>query len=145
MVDIIVTGHGQFSEGLVSALELIAGPQESVQNVNFLESDSTELLNEKLSAALANTGSEVLILTDLQGGSPFKEAVMLKMQMPEKNIEVISGTNFPLLLMSTLTPADSALELAESLIQQGKEAIARYEYVEHVQVDSEDEDFEDGI
>jgi PTS system N-acetylgalactosamine-specific IIA component len=143
MVDIIVTGHGDFSEGLVSALHLIAGPQEQVQNVNFHESDSTETLNANLAAALVNTGTEVVILTDLLGGSPFKEAVMLKMQRPEKNIEVISGTNFPLLLMSTLTPADSALELAESLIQQGKDAISRYEYAARVQDDSDE--FDDGI
>ncbi|GAB2028086.1 PTS sugar transporter subunit IIA domain-containing protein [Lactovum odontotermitis] len=143
MVNIIVTGHGQFSEGLVSALDLIAGPQENVQNVNFYETDSTEQLNARLAEALAQTGSEVLILSDLQGGSPYKEAVMLKMQMPEKNIEVISGTNFPLLLMSTLTPADTALEMAESLVLEGKAAIARYEHVEHVQND--DDGFEDGI
>lgn len=144
MVNIIVTGHGHFSDGLVSALNLIAGPQANVQNVNFEASDSTELLHAHLSEALAKTGSEVLILADLQGGSPYKEAVMLKMQTPEKNIEVISGTNFPLLLMSTLTPADTALELAESLVAEGKAAIARYVHVEHVQ-DDDDDEFEDGI
>ncbi|MBB5888552.1 PTS system N-acetylgalactosamine-specific IIA component [Lactovum miscens] len=143
MVNIIVTGHGKFSEGMISALNLIAGPQGNIQNVNFLESDNTEELREHLEIALSNTDSEVIFLTDLKGGSPYKEAVMLKWENPEKNIEILSGTNFPLLLTATLTPMDSASVLANVLVSEGQNAIDKYTHIDIV--DTDDLDFENGI
>ncbi|MDR0298635.1 MAG: 6-phosphogluconolactonase [Streptococcaceae bacterium] len=126
MVDIIVTGHGRFSEGLLSALQLIVGEQRNVQNVNFLETDSVENLSFHLEKALEKTGKEVIFLTDLLGGSPFKESVMLKKQYPDKNIEVISGTNFPLLLSAVMQSSEDALELAQTIVTEGQAAMVRY-------------------
>ena len=35
MTGIVVTGHGQYAEGVMSAIRLVAGAPEQVQVVNF--------------------------------------------------------------------------------------------------------------
>ena len=86
----------------------------------------------------------VLVLSDLPGGSPFKTAVELKFERPDQVIEVISGTNLPLLVASaTMTSVfDNPLDLAEAMIPEGKDSIVRFELAVS---NNEPEDDEDGI
>ena len=77
MVNIIVTGHGNFASGVLSSMNLIAGEQEGVVGVDFLETDSTSDLEEKIKSAIEGLSDEILILSDLAGGSPFKTGVVL--------------------------------------------------------------------
>lgn len=123
---IIITGHGNFASGLLTSLKLIAGEQAHTVGVDFIESDTTEILSEKLKAEILDGDKEILILSDLLGGSPFKESVMLKTTMGDKNIEVLAGTNFPMVLMSTLSSLETADELASSIVLEGQNSISRY-------------------
>ena len=46
MVGIIVSGHGNFASGLLSTLKLIAGEQENVIGIDFIDGQgSAELKN----------------------------------------------------------------------------------------------------
>lgn len=127
MTTIIVTGHGKFSSGMLTALKLIAGEQTRVKTVDFLETDSTEGLNQKLKAQIKEAEDEILILADLLGGSPFKESVLLKAEFKDKKIEVLSGANFPMLLTATLAGIEEVSELAGELISEGKNSITKFE------------------
>ena len=51
MIGILVTGHGNFASGLTTALELLAGPQEAYQAVDFLPEHSADELKEKMQKA----------------------------------------------------------------------------------------------
>ena len=145
MLGLLVTGHGHFATGLNSSLELIAGKQPNVALVDFEADHSVETLKENLANALDSLKEcdGVLVLSDLPGGSPFKTAVELKYERLDQPIEVISGTNLPLLVASaTMTSVfTSPLDLAEAMIPEGKDSIIRFELAPSVQ---EDED-EDGI
>lgn len=145
MLGLLVTGHGHFATGLNSSLELIAGKQPNVALVDFEADHSVETLKENLANALDSLKEcdGVLVLSDLPGGSPFKTAVELKYERLDQPIEVISGTNLPLLVASaTMTSVfTSPLDLAEAMIPEGKDSIIRFELAPIVQ---EDED-EDGI
>ena len=68
--------------------------------------DSVEALTEKLLRAVeALSGLEgILILTDIAGGSPFNVSLKLKLTRTEA-IEVIGGTNLPVLLEAYLSRA----------------------------------------
>lgn len=72
MISIIVTGHGQFASGLLSAVETVFGPQSQTLAVDFPSGISTSDLDARLQAALASlpTSGGVVFLTDLLGGSP---------------------------------------------------------------------------
>lgn len=133
MIGLLITGHGHFATGLNSSLELIAGAQPNVEVVDFQAEHSIETLKGNLEKALDNLKeyNGVLVLSDLPGGSPFKTSVELKFERPDQPIEVISGTNLPL-LVSTATMAtifDNPLELSEAMIPEGKESIIRFELV----------------
>ena len=103
MLGLLVTGHGHFATGLNSSLELIAGAQPNVALVDFEADHSIEVLKDNLNKALDSLKEYdgVLVLSDLPGGSPFKTAVELKFERPDQAIEVIAGTNLPLLIASS--------------------------------------------
>ena len=144
MVGILVTGHGHFATGLGSSLKLITGLTENIELVDFEEGHSIEVLADNLNKALDNLKEcdGVLVLSDLAGGSPFKTAVECKYARPDQAVEVIAGTNLPMLIegATMMDGFDSPLELAEELIPTGKDYIIRFELEVH-----EDDSDEEGI
>ena len=145
MLGLLVTGHGHFATGLNSSLELIAGAQPNVALVDFEADHSIEVLKDNLNKALDSLKEYdgVLVLSDLPGGSPFKTAVECKFERPDQAIEVIAGTNLPLLIASSTMTAvfDNPLDLAEAMMPEGKDSIIRFELA----VRAEEEADEDGI
>lgn len=144
MVEIIVSGHNQFADGLVSAMTLIAGTQEQVHSVNFLEEYSTDDLKQHMEDEMKNMGSRILILTDLQGGSPYNVSVVIKSEHSDKEIEVLSGTNLALLLACVFAGETDAplAEVAEDAVAQAKDGMG---YFKLARKEALAEDEEDGI
>lgn len=144
MLGLLVTGHGHFATGLNSSLELIAGAQPNVALVDFEADHSIETLKENLTKAFDSLKEYdgVLVLSDLPGGSPFKTAVELKYERPDQAIEVIAGTNLPLLIASsTMTSVfENPLDLAEAMIPEGKDSIIRFELAVRADEEAEEED-----
>lgn len=127
MIGLIVTGHGNFATGLLSALDLIAGKQEKLKAVDFKVEDSIEVLEKNLRKAEMDLGEceGILYLTDLAGGSPFKAAVLLS---ENKNSKVIAGANLGMLLEISLCRGSANLkELKKNALEAGKNAIVAYE------------------
>ena len=135
MVGVLVTGHGNFATGLKTSVELIAGASDYFKYVDF-PGDSTEKLAADQHKALDELKDcdGVLVLADLVGGSPFKSAVECKFARPDQKIEVIGGSNLPMMV-----EAASSLDFYDDpLMQTGKEFIVRFELEEHT--DNADED-----
>lgn len=131
MIGIIVTGHGNFATGISSSVKLIAGPQENYEAVDFLEGDSGEDLKEKLASAverLAGCG-EILVFSDLIGGSPFQTAAKMSMDS-EKQMEVMSGTNVGMLLECIMMRegAEHAAELVQAALDTGENQVLHFTY-----------------
>lgn len=128
MVGIIVTGHGNFATGLISSLELIAGAQDNLIGVDFLEEDTTESLEKMIEDAINKLGNEVLVLSDLAGASPFRAAAKLSQKNRDENIKIISGTNLGMLLeVSLCREGMNSLELLEMAVDSGHTAIKTFE------------------
>lgn len=125
MIGIVVSGHGHFASGLTSALMLLAGETEALQVVDFEAQDSIEILEGKMKAAIEALDSTdgIMIMTDLQGGSPFN--VALRLAMMDQNLEVVTGTNLPMLVDAYMSRPmfDGAAELAASVVAQGKNQV----------------------
>lgn len=138
MIGLIVTGHGHFASGLTSSLKLIAGEPKNYAAVDFEETDSTDDLAKKLNEAMDSLSDceEIIILSDLAGGSPFKTSV--EIGYPKGNVEVIAGTNLGMLVEINLTRtfANNVKDLAESAVNVGKDQVIRFVYkpVEKVEV-----------
>lgn len=93
---IIITGHGKFGYGLKSSLNIIVGENDSIRFVDFTEEKSPESLKEEIKRNLKETNDKVYIFTDLLGGTPFK--VSSELALENSNIEVLCGTNLPMLV-----------------------------------------------
>ncbi|MBO0437217.1 PTS sugar transporter subunit IIA [Vagococcus fluvialis] len=126
MINAIVTGHGEFSLGMVNALEMIAGEQEGMKAIPFYNEDSMENYQDKMNEALEDisTGvSHTIIFTDLKGGTPFNVSMLLTTQ--EDNVSVVGGTNLPILLEfigKRWTEGDSE-EILQSLVEVASEGV----------------------
>jgi len=102
MPAIILTGHGGFASGMEKAMKQILGEQPQFIAIDFPETSSTALLTGQLEQAIEALGNqqEIVFLTDLLGGTPFRVASILALQQPGR--EVITGTNLQLLLEMVL-------------------------------------------
>lgn len=124
MIGIILTGHGQFASGLFSSLTLIAGSFENVVAVDFNGSDSTEDLTEKIEAAVRKNSNwdQVIFLTDLLGGSPFKSSVLVGQAL--KASRVIAGANLPMVLEVVFASECDDIEMLKNIaLEVGKSGI----------------------
>lgn len=145
MVRILITGHGHFPSGALSAVNLVAGNPGNVSALDFVEGMSADELKEQMKAIIAGMDTdEVLVLADLAGGTPFRTAVELKLTMPEKAIRVIAGANMPALMEAALSADDMDLaELGPDVAQTAVEGVVDWD----AQDDDSDEapEFEDGL
>ena len=98
MLGIILCGHGGFASGLEMAMKQILGEQSQFIAIDFPETSTTALLTSQLEAAIRSLDAkhDIVFLTDLLGGTPFRVASTLALQKPGS--EVITGTNLQLLL-----------------------------------------------
>lgn len=130
MIGMIATGHGSFATGITSGLKLLAGEPQDYETVDFLPEDSAEELAQKLDAAYERlSGCEgIVIFADLTGGTPFNVSIRMKMEHPERQIEVIGGSNLPAVLegyMARMAGAEIQ-SLAVQVLEAGKNAMLRF-------------------
>lgn len=126
MTGVIITGHGEFAEGIRSVIKLVVGKEKGIGYVNFNENKSTEDLKKDIEEAMKKLDcQDYLIFTDLAGGSPFKKSVEISLE--KNNCEVIAGTNIPM-LMEILFKVDilELEELKNKALEIGKKQIFNY-------------------
>lgn len=146
MIGFLITGHADFSKGLMSSLNMIAGEQDGVVAVSFNENanleDYQQTLQEEVKKLL-DENEGVLIFTDLLGGTPFRLSMLVAAEL--ENVEVLTGTNLPMLLEGTaLRFTDDVKEVANQLVESGKTGVTN----PRLDLDEEDEQeasFEGGI
>lgn len=122
----IITGHGNFATGLTSSVKLITGLEKALMAVDFEESMSSEDLKEKLTKEIESDQEEtVVIFTDIAGGTPFNQSVLLR--NGNDNIEIVAGTNLPILVEAVLSQEKETDALLSKLVASGQNNIKRYE------------------
>jgi len=97
MIGSVLVAHGNLAKEMVHVLQHVVGEQNNIEYVGISNSDDMELkrheILEKTSAV--DTGDGVVVVTDMFGGTPSNLAISM---MEERNIEVISGMNLPMLV-----------------------------------------------
>lgn len=146
MIGIIVTGHGTFANGITSALQLIAGAQDNYKEITFEDGKNPDTLAEELQQAITelNTDQGVLVFTDLKGGTPHKESVVLSMS--NENVHVFAGTNIAMLLEASLMrlAEPEIAQFAKDLLETGISQVDLFDPASLKAAQNNDED-EDGI
>ena len=118
---IVVAGHGDLADALVSSARLICGIVDDLHAVGLKPDDSPESFGERLLAAAATDGP-VLILTDLVGGTPHNVALVVNRRTP--GAVLISGVNLAVLIEAATTTDALDSALVERLVSGGRGALA---------------------
>ncbi|PRX98133.1 PTS sugar transporter subunit IIA [Allonocardiopsis opalescens] len=127
MVAVVVAGHGRSASGLLSAVEVIVGPQQASAALDLEEGEAPEGFGARLreTAAALDGGEGVLVLADLPGATPFTSAARLTRELP--GLAVVAGVNVPMLLEVLTRRAGTALaELAELAEGAGRQGVVRW-------------------
>lgn len=116
----IVISHGDYSRGMVQALEMIAGKQEKLAAVALNEGEGLAELTEKIREEIAGMGGgDVILFTDMFGATPCNAASLI---CAELGSPVAAGVNLPVLLTFALGREEFEGEaLLEQLAQASKE------------------------
>ena len=141
MIGFILTGHGHFSTGLKSALDMIAGPQPAFEIVPF-EEEAAGQYGEKLREAVKAMRDQtdgVLIFCDLMGGTPFNQSMMITAE--QDNVQVVAGTNLPMLIDIVMArmPESTIADLVAEAVEVGKVGVCHIELAADAADDDEDE------
>jgi PTS system mannose-specific IIA component len=127
---IVVVTHGQLATELVNSAEMIVGDLPHFASVSIGWHQDVDHAREEIQAAIARVAAsaggtdsepaDVLVLTDLFGGTPANLAVTFV----SDHVEVITGVNLPMLIkLARPQKADSLAALAREMWEHGRNAI----------------------
>jgi PTS system mannose-specific IIA component len=123
MVGVILVTHPNLGEEFIRSAELICGKLPFLTNVSIDTSKGVEALREEISRAIKSveSGSGVLILTDMFGGTPSNMSLAF---LSENRVEVVTGLNLPMLIkISNCREGRSLQELAKMVKEAGQRNI----------------------
>jgi PTS system mannose-specific IIA component len=122
MIGLVLVTHGRLAIEFKSAVEHVVGRQEQLETVCIGPDDNMESRRDDILAAVerADSGSGVIMLTDMFGGTPSNLAISA---MVPGRIEVIAGVNLPMLIkLSKVRQSDN---MAQAL-KEGQDAGRKY-------------------
>jgi PTS system mannose-specific IIA component len=122
MIGLVLVTHGRLAEEFRHAVEHVVGPQQNFETVSIGADDDMEERRREIvdAVARADSGTGVIILTDMFGGTPSNLAISV---MEAGRVEVIAGMNLPMLIK--LTSVRAADEMAAAL-EGGQTAGRKY-------------------
>lgn len=126
MTGLIIATHGEMAKAALGVAEMLMGEQEAVETIGFNMGDSLEVLLNRFQDALQALESceEILIMTDIKGGSPCNAATVMKSQRPD--VRVIAGVSVPM-LVQFFENRYSGMPVAESVatvLEAGQSSIS---------------------
>ena len=125
MTGLIIATHGDLAASALEAAELLVGEQEQVETIGFRPGDSLELLLERFTQAIKRLEEceEILVLTDIKGGSPCNAATVMKAKNPK--LRVVAGLSIPLLaqFFECKANGETLADSIDELIEIGKFSI----------------------
>jgi PTS system mannose-specific IIA component len=111
MIGLVLVTHGRLAVEFRAALEHVVGPQTSIETVSIGPDDDVERRRQDILDAVArvSSGSGVILLTDMFGGTPSNLAISV---MDEGKVEVIAGVNLPMLIKLASIRGEKPLAVA---------------------------------
>ncbi len=109
MIGVVLVTHGRLAEEFVAAVEHIVGGQDNMSAVSIgPDDDMVARRNDILDAVTrADSGSGVVVLTDMFGGTPSNLAISV---LRPGSVEIIAGVNLPMLVKLVSVRGTATLE-----------------------------------
>jgi mannose/fructose-specific phosphotransferase system component IIA len=115
----LLAGHGDFAQGLVSAVQQITGRGNVLHPISARDLSGADL-EVLIRGSLEKTGAKV-VFTDLQAGSCTMGARRILRDRPD--ILLVAGVNLPMLLDFVFAQDKSPQEAALHALERGKAAM----------------------
>lgn len=137
MFSIIVTTHGELTNGFDHTIKMILGEQENLYFNMFSSTQTTEEYENEILQTISNIDNqrEILILTDLFGGTPWN--ISSKLALSNDRIKVISGVNLPMVIEATMKTSESLDEAVGEIVESTKVSIVKLEINNNISEDDE--------
>jgi PTS system mannose-specific IIA component len=120
MIGIVVVTHGRVAEELVNATRTIVGDIPQIAAVSIGWGDDPAAAAAAIEGGLAAAGGgDVLILTDMFGGTPTN----LSLPFLSERVEIVTGVNLPMIIKASALRDGALVEVARAVRDQGKGAI----------------------
>ncbi|NDY41733.1 PTS sugar transporter subunit IIA [Dissulfurirhabdus thermomarina] len=123
MVGVVIAAHGRLAEELLQTTRFIVGETPQMTALSVDPSRPVKELQSEIRKAIRSVddGDGVLVLTDMFGGTP---ANMTLAFLEEGKVEVITGTNLPMLIRICQAREGRPLaEVAETVVEYGRKSI----------------------
>ncbi len=123
MIGMVLVTHGRLAAEFVAAMEHVVGPQDAVRIVCIGPDDDMEKRRAEILDAVqeVESGAGVIVLTDMFGGTPSNLALSI---MDQGKIEVVAGTNLPMLIkLASLRHGANIEEAIEAAQDAGRKYI----------------------
>lgn len=123
-VGVVIVTHYRLGEEFLQALRLIVPNMPEFRAVAIEPDQSVDEMRGSIAKALkaADSGSGVLVLTDMFGGTPSNISLSF---IEEHSVEVVTGLNLPMLIkLATLTEERELEELATFIKNYGQRNIS---------------------
>lgn len=124
MVGLVIAAHGRLAQELLATAEQIVGPLEQTAVVTMDPGCDPEGVRARIGVAVSEVddGHGVVVLTDLFGGTPCKESLLL---LASRTLEVVAGVNLPMVLKAAALrkQAMPLPELAEAIVDETRRHI----------------------
>ncbi|MCO6529303.1 PTS sugar transporter subunit IIA [Lactobacillus sp.] len=121
---IILVSHGKLAKGMKDTVEMIAGQQENLEAYEAYENGTSDdsFINDLKKSLASSKNDDVIVVTDVLGGSVNNEATQLLKDHP--NITILTGMNLPLIitLVTTVNSGISDEKVSEA-IDEGKKGV----------------------
>ncbi|WP_122646396.1 PTS sugar transporter subunit IIA [Enterococcus mediterraneensis] len=118
----ILASHGKFASGILSSLELICGKNDNITTLDCYITEDFDLTKSVDKLMQQNNGAEVVVVTDLFGGSVNNEFLRY---INQEHFYLVAGMNLPFLIEFTTQFAIAAdlKETIATVLDSSKESI----------------------
>lgn len=118
---LVITGHGEFSGGILGVIDFIMGDVKDIVKVEFDNSD-LETYSNRIEEIIKESKEGTLIFTDIVGGTPFRISTLLCTKYDD--VSVITGVNIPMIIESIIKRDSMTLkELSACIAEMGRSSI----------------------
>ncbi|WP_278956535.1 PTS sugar transporter subunit IIA [Lactobacillus apis] len=121
---IILVSHGKLAKGMKDTVEMIAGQQENLEAYEAYENGTSDdsFINDLKKSLASSKNDDVIVVTDVLGGSVNNEATQLLKDHP--NLTILTGMNLPLIITLVTTVNSGILdEKVSEAIDEGKKGV----------------------
>ena len=124
-MNILLVSHGRLCEGVFDAFNMLMSGTTHVHTCSLTEAGIDDF-RARLSAKVAELlqAGDLLILSDLKGGTPYNESYALFLAQPER-IRLAAGLNLPMLLACGIEAmaSDDLQALYELALAEGAQGV----------------------